>query len=380
MASVAPHPKSRFWYACYTDRDGKQRKRSTKTTNKRKARRFADEIEAVERKARETQLTNSQLQKVLTEVSERVNGESLDVPTVEDYFHDWLKHAKQRIKPGTYPRYEKSARAFLESLGKKRSLKLTSLTPKHIADFISSRRAEGLAPGTIILDTKAISTALRRAENFGIILKNPVPAANIDLPKPDSSEREVFTSEDVLALVKAAPNVEWQTIIMLSYFAGARLSDCVHMKWENIHPDDGVIIYHQRKTGKKVIVPMHFHIIEHLNHIVRSGATGYLCPTLSAKGPGGKHGLSESFKRIANRAEVDLKPTEGKGIRKFNRRTFHSLRHSFNSALANAGVSEEIRMKLTGHTTRSSHANYTHLEISGLKNAVSTIPLMTPTN
>lgn len=338
--------------------------------------RFALEIESVERKARETQLTNSQLQKVLTEVSERVNGESLDVPTVEEYFAAWLIHAKGRVKPGTYPRYEKSTRAFLESLGKKRSLKLTSLNPKHIADFIAARRAQGLAPGTVILDTKVLSTALRRAENFGIILKNPVPAASSDLPKPDSSEREVFTSDEVQTLIKTAPSVEWQTIIMLSYFAGARLSDCVHMKWDNIHPDDGVIIYHQQKTEKKVVVPMHFHIIEHLNHIVRSGATGYLCPTLAAKGPGGKHGLSEGFKRIAIRADIDLKPSEGKGVRKFNKRTFHSLRHSFNSALANAGVSEEIRMKLTGHTTRSSHATYTHHEISGLKDAVATIPLM----
>jgi integrase len=32
---------------------------------------------------------------------------------------------------------------------------------------------------------------------------------------------------------------EWQALILLGYFIGARLSDCVQMKWENIQPEQG---------------------------------------------------------------------------------------------------------------------------------------------
>ncbi len=39
---------------------------------------------------------------------------------------------------------------------------------------------------------------------------------------------------------------------------------------------------------------------------------------------------------------------QGKG-RASNSKTFHGLRHSFISGLANAGVSPEIRQKLAGH-------------------------------
>ena len=35
--------------------------------------------------------------------------------------------------------------------------------------------------------------------------------------------------------------------------------------------------------------------------------------------------------------------------------SFHSLRHSFSTIIANNNVSEEVRMRLTGHTTRSVH-------------------------
>ena len=105
------------------------------------------------------------------------------------------------------------------------------------------------------------------------------------------------------------------------------------------------------------------------------GTTGYLCPRLASKGTGGKHGLSESFKRILVKAKVDPMTVEGKGIRKFSRRTFHSLRHSFNSVLANAGVADEIRMKLTGHSSKMMNTRYTHLEVNTLKSAMTSIPL-----
>lgn len=66
---------------------------------------------------------------------------------------------------------------------------------------------------------------------------------------------------------------------------------------------------------------------------------------------------------------------QGKGVRKFSRRIFHSLRHSFNSAMANAGVSDEIRMKLTGHASKKMNERYTHLQMATLKNAMAALPL-----
>jgi integrase len=54
--------------------------------------------------------------------------------------------------------------------------------------------------------------------------------------------------------------------------------------------------------------------------------------------------------------------------------SFHSLRHGFVSAMANAGVSSEIRQKLTGHVSAQMNAQYTHHEIEELRAAVSVIP------
>jgi len=373
MASIVRRKKSRFWTACYTNREGRQLKRSTKTTDKRQALQIAMELERVERQANAGAITTIQLRKVLSDVSERINGDSLIAPSVEDYLNDWLKGIGARNRVATIERYGKTKRLFLESLGDKAQKPVTSLTPKDIETFLNERLKTGVAPQTAIIDLKTIKTAFRRAEAYGIILKNPVAA--VQMPKNNASEREVFTHEEVQKMLNAVPFLEWQTLILFGYFIGARLSDCVHMKWENIHPEQGVIIYHQQKTGKKVTVPMHFHVIEHLKYISAFGTTGLLCPKLSTKGSGGKHGLSEGFKRIVIKAGLDPMEVKGKGIRNFTKRTFHSLRHSFNSALANAGISEEVRMKLTGHSSKAMNQNYTHLQMATLKNAMTALPL-----
>ena len=73
-------------------------------------------------------------------------------------------------------------------------------------------------------------------------------------------------------------------------------------------------------------------------------------------------------------AGLDPGTVKGMGKRQFSPLSFHSLRHSFNSALANAGVSQELRMKLTGHKTLEVNRRYTHHELAPLKRAVETLP------
>lgn len=373
MASLTKHPKSQFWTACFSGRDGRQMKRSTKTSDRNQAYEIAIQLERVERQAKQGAVTTVQLRKVLNDISEKVTGDSLIAPTVEEYFKDWLNGVEARNSAATLERYRNATKWFLADLHGKAQKPVTSVTPQDVEKFLNARLKSGIAPKTAIVDLKIIKIAFSRAESYGTILKNPVAA--VRLPKEESSERDVFTHEEVQRLINASPSLDWQTLIILGYFVGARLRDCLNLKWENVHPEEGVIIYHQQKTGKKVIVPMHFHVLEHLKYLSTFGTTGFLCPKLASKGTGGKHGLSEAFKRIVIKAGIDPMVVKGKGIRNFTKRTFHSLRHSFNSVLANAGVAEEVRMKLTGHSSKAMNTRYTHMQVAMLKTAVTTLPM-----
>jgi hypothetical protein len=53
--------------------------------------------------------------------------------------------------------------------------------------------------------------------------------------------------------------------------------------------------------------------------------------------------------------------------------TFHSLRHTYVSFMANKGVSKEIRKKLACHTT-DAHDRYTHFELGAIRGALKDFP------
>lgn len=368
MANLFKRPTSQFWFACYRTREGRQVRKSTKLTDKTAAQKVAIEWENVEKIAKQGSAAVSQFQRVVNQVSREVIGETLPSQSTESYLRTWLEGVWRRTTPATFERYRHVVELFLTSLGTTARQPVRGVSPVHIERFLHSRLDQGVAPKTASVDIKILGAAFNRAEKFGDLDKNPVPA--VTLPKIVSSEREAFTMAEVEKLVGAAQDLDWQTAILLGAYTGARLGDCILMTWENVDALAGFLRFIQKKTGRTVSVPLHSRLVGHLDHLSQHHASGYLCPGLATKTPGGKHGLSEGFKRIVRRAGLDLMVVPGKGRRNFARRTFHSLRHGFISALANSGVSQEIRMKLTGHSTSEIHQRYTHMSAEPLKEAI----------
>lgn len=167
MANILKRKESPFWMACFTDRNGRQLKKSTKTTNRAQAMQIALELEGVETKARAGSLTTTQLRKVLNDMSEKVTGDTLIAPTVEEYLADWLKGIAARNSPATLERYGNTVRLFVASLNGKAKKTVSSVTPKDVEDFLTSRLNGGVAPKTAIVDLKTLNTAFRRAEALG---------------------------------------------------------------------------------------------------------------------------------------------------------------------------------------------------------------------
>jgi integrase len=347
--------------------------RSTKQTDRQKALAAAMEFEHAAKLARGGNLVEAQARKILADIMERAGGEeTLRAPTTKDYFCQWLASKEARNSEGTAERYGVAVNSFLELLGNRAAKPLTSLAAGDVERFLNHRTQKGLAPKTVILDVKIIRTALNHARRQGIIPTNPAEA--VELPKAKGVERGTFTSAEVKILVDAAEG-EWQTMILLAYYTGARLGDCCRMAWPDVDFSEGTLTFTQAKTGEKVTVPLHSELLARLEKLAGTDKPEiFIMPHMANLKSGGRHGLSESFKRIVRKAGLDLGTVQGKGVRKLSRRTFHALRHSFTSALANQGVAPELRMKLTGHKTEAAHRGYTHHELEKLRAAVEKIP------
>jgi integrase len=176
----------------------------------------------------------------------------------------------------------------------------------------------------------------------------------------------------VSKLVRAA-NGDWRGAILLGYYTGARLGDVANMRWDAIDGRNKVIRFTPSKTKNPVVIPLH-RDLEH--ELLKNAGIGRapMFPTLAGRDTGGKHGLSGRFAAIMEKARIEGKRTQASGGRTLSSLSFHSLRHSFNSAMANAGISQEVRQKLTGHTSAETNKVYTHHELEALRSAVSVIP------
>lgn len=371
MASIHRRPRSPFYWAAWRQA-GRLVFRSTKSTDKAVAVRIADELEQAGKAATAGTLVESQARAVLTSIMARANmGETLRTPTVKAFFADWMQTKEQNRASRTADRYEKVVQEFLKSLGERANRPLTGITGTDVQRFIDARLAEGCAPGTVQVDGKILRTAFNRARRLGLINTNPAEA--VELPARESVERGTFTNAEVRILVDAAEG-EWKTVILVGYYTGARLTECTRIRWEDVDLLAGTMTFQQTKQGKPHTVPLHPDLVAHLELIAGGASPGFLAPKLGGVKPSGRRGLSEQFKRICRDAGIDCQMVKGSGMNQVSKRSFHALRHSFTSALANAGVSEELRMKLTGHSSESVHKGYTHHEIETLRAAVSKLP------
>ena len=332
-------------------------------------------IEHAERIAKAGTLTEQAVKKILSEILERTTGEPLHTYTVKDWVNEWLAGKKQTKSAGTAERYKQVTREFLESLGTRANLSLEAITPKDIRSYQDSALSAGKSPKTVNNGVMIVSVVFNAALRQGYITTNPCRALE-SLPV-EKTERGTFTSDQVAKLVSAAEG-DWKGAILFAYYTGARLRDVANMRWTEIDLERRLITFTPSKTKTKVAIPLHPELELHL---MKSPGIGkaLLFPNLAGHNTGGVSGLSGKFSTIMVRAGIVgavKNKTRGKG-RTVRTLTFHSLRHSFNSAMANAGVSQEVRQKLTGHASPEMNKLYTHHELEPLRAAIATLPKIT---
>jgi integrase len=373
MASVHSRPDSPYLHAAFRGPDGRLILRSTKQTDRKGALATALEWERAAKLARRGELVEAQAREVLKDIMARADiGETIQTATIEGHFRQWLDTKQARKAERTAERYAGVVENFLEWLGKRAAKPITALTAADVDRFLDGRLKRGVAPQTAAYEVKIVRTVLNAARRKGLIPTNPAEA--VELPKSGRVERGTFTQAEVKMLVDAAQG-EWKTLILLGYFTGQRLSDCCRVAWADLDLAAVKVDFKQAKTGLRLTVPIHPDLLAHLEGLAGTdNAATFVMPGMANLKSGGRHGLSEGFKRIVRKAGLDLQTVQGAGVRKICKRTFHALRHSFTSALANAGVAPELRMKLTGHKSAAVHQGYTHHELASLRSAVGKLP------
>jgi len=373
MASLIKDSRARspYWFCCYTSATGQRLKKSTKQKDRKKAWEVCLAIENAEGHAKNGTLTEQTAKKIIGEILERTTGEPLQNYKAREWFHHWLDIKEQVRADKTTTRYRQVVRDFLASLGSRVNLGLAHIASKDILAYRNSIIGGGKSARTANLSVKVVSAAFNAALRQKHISSNPCTA--LEALNVETEEKGTFSPAQISRLLRAAEG-DWRGAILLGYYTGARLGDVANMRWNAVDLDKRLIRFTPSKTKKPVTVPLHDDLRREL---LKSPGIGkaFLFPSLAGKDTGGRHGLSGRFTAIMEKAGIEGKITRpAAGGRALSNLSYHSLRHSFNSAMANAGVSQEIRQKLTGHVSAEVNTQYTHHELAPLRAAISAIP------
>ena len=211
----------------------------------------------------------------------------------------------------------------------------------------------------------------------------------------------------------ASPLNEWHLLILIGIYTGLRLGDCCRLDWSQINIAQGVIQVVPRKTRRHhqrmVTIPIHQALGAALvapqsksegegeqrnlstcaaglegnaNHLCSTSTSNFafrsgpVLPTIAEMYERSRWRVSHELTRIFKQANIQTSVRLEGRRRRTPEATFHSLRHTFVSFAANAGVPLHIVQSIVGHESTAMTRHYYHENLAALKSAVAAIPTL----
>ena len=212
----------------------------------------------------------------------------------------------------------------------------------------------------------------------GRAAENPWTA--IERKEKDTHTKCELTAEQLDALFHATSG-EMRTLFFIGIYTGLRLKDCTLLKWDTVDLAGGFIRTVPIKTkrhGIAVSIPILPPLAEALRAAGvdgRAEAGGYVMPELAelSQQSGGKY-ISNRIKTVFKHAGITTTAEAEGRSRKVTDYGFHSLRHTFVSMAARAGIRQAVVQSIVGHTNAAMTAHYTHTNEADLRAAMAAFP------
>lgn len=238
---------------------------------------------------------------------------------------------------------------------------LEYITSKNIDQFISSIYVK--AKYAAALYYRTLKAAFNKAVVWGYLDENPFN--KIKSPKVVKSFPVYLSEAELILILNKTEDQLLKDIFTTAFYTGMRLNEILNMKWNWIDLNQNIITVtnsedFKTKNQRERIIPIHNKVHSMLeSHLPLSKQSAnnlvfYRKAEIKLNG----EFISKQFKKVIRIVELneDLH--------------FHSLRHSFASALIKNGVSLYIVKELLGHSNIKTTQIYSHLDNGSLVQAI----------
>ena len=210
------------------------------------------------------------------------------------------------------------------------------------------------------------------------------PWAAVRLRADDSVSRRELSLDELERLHAAAAEAgpEWRLLFATGLYTGLRLGDCCRLAWANIDLARQTIQVVPEKTrrhahGRPVTIPIHPRLLAELKALAADASRhgqNYVNPAVAELYLNRNWELDDRLRRIFRRANIAMSVRMAGRSRRSVVASFHSLRHTFVSLSANAGVPLAAVQAIVGHTSTAMTRHDYHENEDALRRAVDAIP------
>ena len=271
---------------------------------------------------------------------------------------------------------------------------IRDITSEMAARYADDMRHQNIAVTTHNRKIKRIRRVFKvlreywNGENpFGsqILLRKEREEREQDVHRLSFSREQEQQLRDVLAddKYKVMNKNEVRVVYYLGMFTGQRMKDCVLLRWSKINLNINRIWVKQFKTGKEVSLPIAPELREVLLEAQswQEDGNSYVCPHVAARynktnadGKNvGNNLVNIDVLRVIRWIGLEPSVTVPGRDKKVTVYGFHSLRHSFASFCAEAGVPQATVVSILGADSKIVAKYYTHVGDEAQQQAIAAV-------
>ena len=294
------------------------------------------------------------------------NTGRVEVPTFKVYANKWFDtYKKPKLKPTTLQGYRSNLKMHLyPAFG---DMRLDEITVETVQQFLNDR--VDLAKNTVHTMFVLFSEIMDSAFEDRYIKSNPAKSKRINIPSTRKTERQALSPEQLRLIIaeisEKLTDVTERRLMALLLFTGMRRGEVMGLRWEDIDFEKRLITVNRAvsyttnqpiistpktKSGKRVI-PLDDQLVTFLKPHLDAGYVigGKEPPTLMVT------------RRLLRNLD--------KKINMFGA-TPHVFRHSYISALAEAGVDLKTIQQISGHSNVTTTMGiYAHTQLGLVQEA-----------